>query len=689
MRSRRRMTSRRKGIGQHLPMVSQTRPSIIQWPLVPLLALLCMTTLLYATAHSDDELGQLEVAEPTFQNISPAYLRNPAYSSYRPNYLLRHESESTEAQNEGTLVKVIGRQSETRSLEKQHSHSALVSTNRTGSPKGDETVTGRFTSLIPASVLQTCSYLDISLRKLSSLISLVQPKFDFMAAKVRRILKNCPFPFSMVASTQSHFPANEEVKDEGATDEGATNEGTTPVQEAMSMGRVRGRKLREETLGRRHNNRLTGTDIRYRKLTKIDLRYFQGIHCRGGNCPDLDTCEAYLPRSSTSVHACWNEFAVDGRGELPPPLVKESMDGNFSKSDPIKLPPTAGQVFLLRNVFINDRGSVFDRNHIYVHTILCKSAPINWKLYYAGRTNVTVFKEMASLVHWNGINFYHALLETMPTLLLLAPFLARKPTMMIGHLPRQLPHFKWFSLLGIQHERLRLVSLPANELFYVKRLILPIHASCGEPNHALIHQIRRDFLHLSPKAPKAPPGYNFEERRKWRKLWRLGPQLGALKGMKVEQTQTPAWPDDWTVVLGVREESRRILGWQDLLAKILKIVPATRVTLFSGEAEVNATQNLFRRARLFFSPHGAILANVFFMREGATVVEVRPNMYNNNLFEVLSRMCRLRYHLLWGEGDKVRPILVEHRVVLAKIRETMIRFLEEDQLAELSRDRGS
>ena len=84
-------------------------------------------------------------------------------------------------------------------------------------------------------------------------------------------------------------------------------------------------------------------------------------------------------------------------------------------------------MFVLENVFLNDRGMVLDRKHIYTFDHFCKSAPLDFFRYKANQTYVYAYKEAASIAYWNGGNFYHSLLETMPALLLLKPFLELRP----------------------------------------------------------------------------------------------------------------------------------------------------------------------------------------------------------------------------------------------------------------------
>ena len=77
---------------------------------------------------------------------------------------------------------------------------------------------------------------------------------------------------------------------------------------------------------------------------------------------------------------------------------------------------------------------------------------------------------------------------------------------------------------------------------------------------------------------------------------------------------------------------------------------------------------LFRRARLFISPHGALLANIFFMPPFGEVLEIRPNQFDNGVYDFVAHICGVRYNLLYGNGTKDTHILIDHAVVIETVR---------------------
>ncbi|CAI5967679.1 unnamed protein product [Closterium sp. NIES-65] len=222
-------------------------------------------------------------------------------------------------------------------------------------------------------------------------------------------------------------------------------------------------------------------EIVYEDLELMDLRYFQGLHCPAPACPSFARCRTGR-RQAGRVLACTGHdpllsdplsrnnggassqtastdasgtssvgasgsdsmatvgsasaaglgsASVDASPLVDPSPVLTSPPPNHVKDnatyDVAVAEPFAAQVFLLENVFINDRGMVFDAMYHYRHGLLCRSCPLDFGLYTGNETKVHVYSELLSLANWNGGNFYHSLLEVMPSLLYLRPFLEAKP----------------------------------------------------------------------------------------------------------------------------------------------------------------------------------------------------------------------------------------------------------------------
>lgn len=83
---------------------------------------------------------------------------------------------------------------------------------------------------------------------------------------------------------------------------------------------------------------------------------------------------------------------------------------------------------------------------------------------------------------------------------------------------------------------------------------------------------------------------------------------------------------------------------------------------------IQASRDLFNSVRLFISPHGALMTNMIFMREGAHVLEVRPRGFNNGCYHYLAHIIGLRYYLVKGEGTKNSDIQVDMEQLLSVVK---------------------
>ncbi|CAI5950386.1 unnamed protein product [Closterium sp. NIES-65] len=275
-------------------------------------------------------------------------------------------------------------------------------------------------------------------------------------------------------------------------------------------------------------------EIVYEDLELMDLRYFQGLHCPAPACPSFARCRTGR-RQAGRVLACTGHdpllsdplsrnnggassqtastdasgtssvgasgsdsmatvgsasaaglgsASVDASPLVDPSPVLTSPPPNHVKDnatyDVAVAEPFAAQVFLLENVFINDRGMVFDAMYHYRHGLLCRSCPLDFGLYTGNETKVHVYSELLSLANWNGGNFYHSLLEVMPSLLYLRPFLEAKPGIPI---PVKIDQVRNSRLLPFAARGHALAALPATDQDKHARLFSLINADCGANTH--------------------------------------------------------------------------------------------------------------------------------------------------------------------------------------------------------------
>ncbi|CAI5535288.1 unnamed protein product [Closterium sp. Naga37s-1] len=365
----------------------------------------------------------------------------------------------------------------------------------------------------------------------------------------------------------------------------------------------------------------------------------------------------------------------------PPNHVKDNATYDVAVAEPF-----AAQVFLLENVFINDRGMVFDAMYHYRHGLLCRSCPLDFGLYTGNETKVHVYSELLSLANWNGGNFYHSLLEVMPSLLYLRPFLEAKPGIPIPVKIDQDKHARLFSLININASTLNFQTVRKDHLFFARRLLLPSIAQCGRPSAALVRHLRNHYL-LPPSAPRIKSRHELAQFSSYATATTVPVTAAATDVAAAGNAGTDATAaaasdgaglaagggvlatPDWCVVVGQRDTTRRIVGRTHILEELQAFFPKERITVFRGDLPLPEAKQLFNRARLFITPHGALMANMVFMPPGGFVLEARPEDFDNNLYDYLAYVCDLHYYLVKGVGGKDTDIRVDMEEMVGVVDE--------------------
>eukprot|EP00897_Mesotaenium_endlicherianum_P003101 jgi/Mesen1/2819/ME000172S01974 len=387
-----------------------------------------------------------------------------------------------------------------------------------------------------------------------------------------------------------------------------------------------------------------------------------------------------------------------------------------------------------------------------------RSCPLDFGIYRANETRVHVFKDLASIAYWNGVNYYHTMVESMPSLLVMRALLANNPGLPIAYRSMQAPplpsppvpgastspipgtsnpphpqgphpkvpqelFFDLFALVGLPPETLNTALINDNELFFAQRLILPAQAQCGRPGTALVRYMRRNFLLPGAGAgagstPGARRGESETEsdsegvadtpgggggegkggggrsERAVREELPAGDELelaragaegvGAVRApdaatRTARQLAAPevtpagtggaaAGGEDWRVVINRRQGSRQLVGEEQLVQEVARLLPPGRLEIFDGTLELQDAKRLFGRTRLYIAPHGAALTNMVFMRANASVLEIRPREFDNGCYHYLAAICEVRYYLLRGEGSKETSLVIDIGVVVDLVK---------------------
>ncbi|CAI6012720.1 unnamed protein product [Closterium sp. NIES-65] len=244
------------------------------------------------------------------------------------------------------------------------------------------------------------------------------------------------------------------------------------------------------------------------------------------------------------------------------------------------------------------------------------SYPQSTPFSYPQSTPVRHMHRALSLVYPQATGFYHGLIEWLPQFLLLASLLQKLPNIAVLGTPEQWAFYDRVlkPLVGVELAQINRVDVKPNELILVDQLFMPLYQCCGKPSPAIWRDMRL-------RALLPPHGLPFFHKHGWQS-----------RGIQpITETQAAAvLRSDWLVVVARRPGSRRVLDkFEELLEEVKKVFGQEKVRTFDGSLPILEARSLFLQARLFIAGHGAALANMVFMPLGATVLEIRPDRYDN------------------------------------------------------------
>ncbi|CAI7856261.1 unnamed protein product [Closterium sp. NIES-54] len=436
-------------------------------------------------------------------------------------------------------------------------------------------------------------------------------------------------------------------------------------------------------------------DITYSALQILHLNY--GLHhktsllslnCTGKPCPDFPgSCGERFP----NISACWNTGLVD-EGYVKPPtpincpkinnvndLKPEGRDTSCSHYTDFHWHDQAAyQVFRLSDVYVNDDGNVFNA------TTLFNKGDCNGHLNFsvkAGKTQVHHVDKAVSLVYRQADAFYHGFIEWQPAFYILHSVLAAHPDIPLLARPSQwrFYHRTIQHVVGVSTSSFRRLAIPEGALFHVKELYLPLYQSCGNPSPAIWHTLRYNHILLPEGLP-----YFHEDRWQLRNVPRgdgpgnfPGSSDDGLGNASVGFRDRGYWskvfplPRDWIVVVVQRlgAKGRTMKQFGQLLGAVQKLFGMGRVHIFNGTQSVYETRDLFSKARLLVAGHGAGMSHMIFMPPNGTVLEIRPDNYDNACFHHLSHACDLNYYLVFGKGARLKPLTFDKQKVIRILRQ--------------------
>ncbi|CAI5476915.1 unnamed protein product [Closterium sp. Yama58-4] len=372
----------------------------------------------------------------------------------------------------------------------------------------------------------------------------------------------------------------------------------------------------------------------------LNIGALYSTHLDSLNCSNAPACPDFSGRCSVNpeISACFNPgLEDDGKQWLRAPencpKVKnavesgaEGFDARCShESDFAWHKWMVFQTFLLRGVYVSAQGQVFNQTTHFAR----KGCGHFSEFSYPQATPVRHMHRALSLVYPHATGFYHGLIEWLPQFLLLAPLLQKLPNIAVLGTAEQWAFYDRIlkPLVGVDLAKINRVDVKPDELILVDQLFMPLYQCCGKPSPAIWRDMRL-------KALLPPHGLPFFHKHGW--------QLRGIQPI-TEKQAAAVLRSDWLVVVARRPGSRRVLDkFEELLEEVKKAFGQEKVRTFDGSLPILEARSLFLQARLFIAGHGAALANMVFMPFNATVLEIRPDRYDNACYHFLASACGLR-----------------------------------------------
>ncbi|CAI5535701.1 unnamed protein product [Closterium sp. Naga37s-1] len=214
------------------------------------------------------------------------------------------------------------------------------------------------------------------------------------------------------------------------------------------------------------------------------------LNCTGSPCPDFPgRCESNHEASACSM----DEISDQGfaRPAIPINCPKkanittvgpEGRDESCSHtSDFGWYEPGTFQIYLLRGVYIDHEGHVFNKTTHFNREGCNNDSPFEYKK----GTKVHKLKRVANLAYYQGRNFYHGLIEWTPQLFLLSSLLRAHPT-----IPLLAIHDQWDFYENISKPIIAAIpGMWQGQPFPLVAPPLPLPSCPARPPHLSAHQL--------------------------------------------------------------------------------------------------------------------------------------------------------------------------------------------------------
>ncbi|GJP30912.1 hypothetical protein CLOM_g4206, partial [Closterium sp. NIES-68] len=422
-------------------------------------------------------------------------------------------------------------------------------------------------------------------------------------------------------------------------------------------------------------------------LHEPDERHGVKLACHGPPCPSFGSCSNSNSdsnggdyRNFPNVKACWNPGMEDPAPVfLPAPVncpkveIFERPAWPYSgrnescshKQDFNPRSPTALQIFRLRHVYVDPTGYLFNASHQFIRNGCARLKRLRSVLRFPPSHPVIRVRAVFNWAYGAAANFYHLLIEALPSFLVASTVLPS----ILKEMPILARYDQWrmydrvgSPLIGVERGSMRALPADSDDLFFIDTVYQPMLQDCGQPSLSLWTMLRRRHLLHPQGIPLFHPDWTYR----------------ALPPLTAAQAQ--ALPQDWVVVVARRlVKKRSITNFNEVEQLVERMFPTERIVMFNGSLSILEARDLFRRTRLFVAGHGAALTNVIFMPEKASVLEIRPDGCEIVCYNHLSYACSLTYHLIFSHGGCYDTVEAHISTVAATLESISRRFKEEDR----------
>ncbi|CAI5966862.1 unnamed protein product [Closterium sp. NIES-65] len=339
----------------------------------------------------------------------------------------------------------------------------------------------------------------------------------------------------------------------------------------------------------------------------------------------------------------------------------------------------AGQVFVLRDVFVNHFGQVFNKTHLF------DTGGCNWKAKFAYPKDAPVVSHQTVvnlMVARSDQRSYHQVIERLPLLHVLRK-MTKNPALKDAHVALPSSRGLRRMLTSILDFDMPWTPFPfhtPNTLLFAESLIQPLSEHCDEPQHSVWRDIRTSLFNpdhpyhprassITPRASLSLPSViqshhlflqassqaihdakaaqNPGSKEKLSVSYPTPFLAGVLPMLDVDlEEDEVAWaalPSDWMVVVGLQGLHNRADA-EAIRNVVLQHFPAHRVASYCPSMSVEELRNLFSRTALFITVTDSTLMHTIFMRPATFVLELRhPSALRFPSYS-LSSVLRLQHY---------------------------------------------